>query len=157
MSANGEITVAIGGHSNTFNGVIMQVIKYNFPMYGDERGQLVVLEELKDIPFKIKRVYYIYNIPEESVRGCHAHKSLEQILICIRGNCKIRLNNGTEEKIILLEKPYEGLYISSLIWREVFDFFPDTIVMVLASELYNEQDYIRNYDEFLRFKNMNIL
>ena len=85
------------------------------------------------------------------VRGNHAHKSLEQILICIHGSCKIRLDNGTEKKIVPLEKPYEGLYVSSVMWREMYDFTPDSVLMVLASELYDEFDYIRDYDEFIEF------
>lgn len=129
----------------------MQVVKYVFQPHGDERGQLVALEELKDIPFKIKRVYYMYDTLPGVTRGYHAHKSLEQILICIHGSCKIRLNNGVEEKVIPLEKPYEGLYVSNNMWREMFDFSKDAVLMVLASELYDENDYIRDYDKFLEF------
>ena len=129
----------------------MQVIKYVFQPHGDERGMLIALEELKDIPFRIKRVYYMYNTIEGVVRGHHAHKSLEQILVCIHGSCKIRLDNGYEKKVIPLEKPYEGLYVGNSMWREMLDFTPDAVLMVLASELYNEEDYIRDYDEFLKF------
>lgn len=129
----------------------MQVIKYVFQPHGDNRGQLVALEEFKDIPFKIKRVYYMYDTAEGVVRGGHAHKNLKQILICIHGSCKIRLDNGKEKKIIPLERPYEGLYVSSAMWREMYDFSPDSVLMVLASEPYDETDYIRSYDEFLRY------
>ena len=129
----------------------MQVIKYVFQPHGDERGMLIALEELKDIPFRIKRVYYMYNTIEGVVRGHHAHKSLEQILVCIHGSCKIRLDNGYEKKVIPLEKPYEGLYVGNNMWREMFDFSSDAVLMVLASELYDEDDYIRNYNEFLEF------
>ena len=131
----------------------MQAVKYVFQPHGDDRGQLVSLEEFKDIPFKIKRVYYMYDTGEGVVRGHHAHKSLEQILVCIHGSCKIRLDNGTEKKIVPLEKPYEGLYVSNAMWREMFDFSGDAVLMVLASELYDESDYIRDYDEFLDFVN----
>jgi len=129
----------------------MQVIKYTFQQHGDDRGQLVSLEELKDIPFEIKRVYYMYDTREEIKRGFHAHKSLEQIMICIHGTCKILLDNGTEKKIVYLEKPYEGLYVANNIWREMYDFSPDSVLMVLASDLYREEDYIRDYNDFLRF------
>ena len=129
----------------------MQVVKYMFQPHGDERGQLIALEEMIDIPFKIKRVYYMYDTKEGVVRGNHAHKSLEQILVCIHGSCKIRLDNGKERKIVPLEKPYEGLYVANNIWREMYDFSPDAVLLVFASELYNEDDYIRNYDEFLKF------
>ncbi len=129
----------------------MQIIKYVFQPHGDDRGQLVALEEFKDIPFRIKRVYYMYDTKEDVHRGFHAHKSLKQILVCIHGSCKVLLDNGTEKKIVPLEKPYEGLYVGNDMWREMYDFSPDAVLMVLASELYDESDYIRDYDEFLRF------
>lgn len=129
----------------------MQVVKYVFQPHGDSRGQLIALEEFKDIPFRIRRVYYMYDTAAGVTRGYHAHKSLEQILICIHGKCKILLDNGTEKKIVPLEKPYEGLYVASAMWREMFDFSPDAVLMVLASELYDEADYIRDYNEFLKF------
>lgn len=128
----------------------MQVIKFVFEPHGDERGQLVALEEFKDIPFQIKRVYYIYDTLSEVRRGFHAHKSLEQILICIHGSCKILLDNGFEKKIVPLEKPYEGLYVSNNMWREMYDFSPDAVLLVLASAAYEEADYIRDYDEFIK-------
>ena len=111
----------------------------------------MALEEYKDIPFEIKRVYFMYDTLEGVRRGFHAHKSLEQILICIHGSCKILLDNGREKKVVPLEKPYEGLYVSNDMWREMFDFSPDAVLLVLASELYDERDYIRDYDEFLAF------
>ena len=129
----------------------MQIIKYMFQPHGDKRGQLVALEEFKDIPFRIKRVYYMYDTIPDMVRGCHAHKKLEQILICIHGNCKIKLDNGTETKIVHLEKPYEGLYVPNNMWREMYDFSSDAVLLVLASELYDESDYIRDYQEFLDY------
>ena len=128
----------------------MQVIKYAFQQHGDDRGMLVALEEYKDIPFEIKRVYYMYDTKKDVQRGFHAHKSLEQILICIHGSCKVLLDNGTEKKIVSLEKPYEGLYIANNMWREMYDFSEDAVLMVLASEYYKEEDYIRDYNEFLR-------
>ena len=129
----------------------MQVIKYVFQPHGDERGQLVALEEFKDIPFKIKRVYYMYDTVNGVVRGHHAHKSLKQILICIHGSCKILLDNGTEKKVVPLEKPYEGLYVANDMWHEMFEFSEGAVLMVLASDIYDENDYIRNYEEFLTF------
>lgn len=129
----------------------MQVIKYAFQQHGDNRGQLVALEEQKDIPFEIKRVYYMYDTGEGVHRGFHAHKSLEQILICIHGSCKILLDNGSEKKVVYLEKPYEGLYIANDMWREMYDFSPDAVLLVLASDFYFEEDYIRDYEEFLKF------
>lgn len=129
----------------------MQVIKYMFQPHGDERGQLIALEEFKDIPFSIKRVYYMYDTGADVHRGFHAHKSLEQILICIHGSCKVMLDDGKEKKTIHLERPYEGLYVSNAMWREMFDFSSDAVLLVLASELYDESDYIRDYEKFLQY------
>ena len=126
----------------------MHVVKYVFQQHGDERGMLVALEEFKDIPFEIKRVYYLYDTKEGVRRGFHAHKSLEQILVCIHGSCRILLDNGKEKKTVSLEKPYEGLYIATSIWREMYDFSPDAVLLVLASDFYCEEDYIRDYETF---------
>ena len=128
----------------------VRVVKYEFQQHGDDRGQLVALEEMKDIPFSIKRVYYMYDTAEGVSRGGHAHKSLEQILICVHGSCKVLLDDGADKKIVSLEKPYEGLYLANNIWREMYDFSSDAVLMVLASKLYDENDYIRSYDEFLK-------
>ena len=129
----------------------MEIKKYNFQPHGDNRGQLIAIEEYKDIPFDIKRVYYMYDTTEEAVRGKHAHKSLEQILICTSGSCKILLDDGKNKKVVELNKPYEGLYISNAIWREMYDFSSDAVLMVLASNYYDESDYIRDYNEFLSY------
>ena len=129
----------------------MEIKKYYFEPHGDERGQLIALEENNDIPFKIKRVYYIYDTKEGVRRGFHAHRKLEQILICVSGSCKIHLDNGFETAEVELNNPTEGLYISNATWREMYDFSPDAVLLVLASELYDEKDYIRNYDKFLEY------
>lgn len=129
----------------------MEIRKYSFLPHGDARGQLVALEEMKEIPFNIKRVYYIYDTLEGVRRGFHAHKNLEQILICVHGSCKVLLDDGTEQETVLLDKPYEGLYIANNIWREMFAFSPDAVLLVLASSLYDEADYIRDYEKFLEF------
>ena len=131
----------------------MQVVKYVFQPHGDERGQLVVFEEHRDIPFHIKRVYFMYETAEGIARGKYAHKKLEQILVCIHGSCKIKLDNGREKKVVPLEKPYEGLYVTSGMWCEMFDFSPGAVLMCFASEFYDENDYIRDYEEFLNFVN----
>lgn len=129
----------------------MQIIKYYFQPHGDSRGQLIAIEQLKDIPFEIKRVYYMYDTGEGVIRGYHAHKNLQQVLICVHGSCKIRLDNGKEKEIITLDKPNVGLYVANNMWREMYDFSPDAVLLVLASELYDESDYIRDYDEFLTY------
>ena len=129
----------------------MEVNLIDFDEHGDDRGTLIALEQNHNIPFEIKRVYYMYGTGAGVRRGYHAHKNLEQILICIHGTCKILLDNGKEKKVVPLEKPYEGLYVANNMWREMFDFSPDAVLLVLASEAYDESDYIRNYDDFLEF------
>jgi len=128
----------------------MEIKKIAFQPHGDDRGMLVALEETKEIPFAIKRVYFVYDTKEGVRRGFHAHKSLEQILICTSGSCKIHLDNGSETAEVVLDRPTEGLYIANNIWREMYDFTPGAVLMVLASELYDEKDYIRNYQDFMK-------
>ena len=130
----------------------MQYGFFEFLPHGDERGQLIALEGNREIPFDIKRVYYIYDTKKGVRRGFHAHKNLKQILICIKGSCKIHIDDGTETKEILLNCPEKGLYLSNYIWREMYDFSHDAVLLVLASEYYDESDYIRSYEDFLRYK-----
>ena len=129
----------------------MEIKTYTFEPHGDDRGQLVALEEFKDFPFAVKRVYYIYDTLQDVVRGHHAHKCLKQILICVHGSCKIHLDDGHDTAEVLLDAPNKGLFIANDMWREMYDFSPDAVLMVLASELYDESDYIRDYDEFKKF------
>jgi len=127
----------------------MEIKTFHFPPHGDERGQLVALETMEDIPFQVKRVYYIYDTLPGVCRGKHAHRCLEQILVCVHGSCKVLLDNGSERQEVLLDKPTEGLYISNDIWREMYDFSDGAVLLVLASEHYDESDYIRDYQQFL--------
>lgn len=128
----------------------MEIKMYSFPPHGDARGQLVAIEENKDLPFDIKRVYYIYDTLPGVRRGFHAHRDLQQILLCVNGSCKIHLDNGFETAEVVLDKPNEGLYISNDMWREMYDFSPGAVLLVMASEYYDESDYIRNYKDFLK-------
>lgn len=129
----------------------MEIKTFDFTSHGDERGQLVALEERKDYPFSVKRVYYLYDTKQGVRRGYHAHKCLEQILVCVSGSCKIHLDNGYEQEEVLLDRPTLGLYVGNNMWREMYDFSPDAVLLVLASQLYDEADYIRDYNEFLKF------
>lgn len=126
----------------------MEIRKIFFQEHGDERGQLIALEESKEIPFEIKRVYYMYDTVAGVHRGLHSHRTLEQILICIHGSCKVLLDDGIDKQEVLLDKPFEGVYIGPDIWREMYDFTSDAVLLVLASQVYDENDYIRNYDLF---------
>ena len=129
----------------------MEIIKYPLQMHGDYRGHLVAVEEKKDIPFEIKRVYYIVDTAQGVVRGHHAHKSLEQVLVCVHGSVKITLDDGTERKTVVLDDPCDGLYVSNNIWREMSEFSEHAVLIVFASKFYDENDYIRDYDEFLEY------
>lgn len=129
----------------------MKYKKLTFLTKGDERGNLIALEENKNIPFDIKRVYYIFDNKEGVRRGFHAHKNLEQVLICVSGSCDILLDDGKEKSIIKLENRNEGLFIEKLVWREMFNFSADCVLMVLASDYYEEKDYIRDYNEFKNY------
>jgi dTDP-4-dehydrorhamnose 3,5-epimerase-like enzyme len=122
----------------------------HFSINDDERGSLVSLEELNNIPFTMKRVYYLYGLQKESSRGFHAHKELKQIIVCIKGSCNVVLDNGEKKQLFHLDKPNKGLFVDKMIWREMHDFSDDCILMVIASDYYDENDYIRNYHEFLK-------
>lgn len=117
--------------------------------HGDDRGSLIALEEEHNIPFQIKRVYYMFNTKEGVRRGFHAHKRLKQVAIAVRGSCRFVLDDGKERVEILLDNPAQGLLIDSCIWREMYDFSDDCVLMVLADCLYDESDYIRDYDKFI--------
>lgn len=123
-----------------------------FQEHGDERGMLVALEYEKECPFPIKRVYYMYDTKSNVRRGYHAHKNLQQLLICINGSCKIHLDDGEQTQEIILDTPRKGLYLGNGIWREMYEFAPHTVLMSLASELYDECDYIRDYQQFIEEK-----
>lgn len=121
-----------------------------FPPLGDNRGSLVALEALKTVPIDIKRVYYIFGTKAGVSRGFHAHKNLKQVAVCVTGSCRMVLDNGHERKEVLLDSPTRGLLIEDLVWREMHDFSPDCVLLVLASEHYDETDYIRNYQDFIK-------
>ena len=129
----------------------MSLIKWvDFPALGDERGSLVALEAEKTVPFKIKRVYYIFGTQIEASRGFHAHHNLQQVAICVTGKCRMVLDDGAQRQEAWLDSPTKGLIVGNLVWREMHDFSHDCVLLVLASEHYDENDYIRDYDEFLR-------
>lgn len=120
--------------------------------YTDNRGYLSVIEGGLDIPFEIKRIYYLYLVPEVA-RGAHAHKELQQLMIATSGSVHVTLDDGKNKKTFVLDKPWEGLYVAPGMWRDLDHFTNDAVCMVLASERYDAADYIRNYDEFLKYKN----
>lgn len=117
---------------------------------GDERGKLVAIENNKDIPFEIKRVYYIFDTLPDQDRGKHAHKNLEQLIVAMDGSCEFLLDDGKCKEIVKLNRPDVGLYIGKNMWREMRNFSYGCKLMVLASEYYDEKEYIRDYEEFSR-------
>lgn len=128
-----------------------------FPILGDHRGSLISLEAQKNIPFEIKRVYYIFGADKDTPRGFHAHKALQQVAICVSGRCRMILDDGFSKEEIWLDSPNKGIVIGNSIWREMHDFSHDCILLVLASEHYDEADYIRDYQDFLKEVKTNAL
>lgn len=128
----------------------MKLKKISLPKFGDDRGALVVLEVGKEIPFEIKRVYYMFDTQLGIRRGFHAHKELIQVAIPVKGSCKFLMDDGYEKVEILLDNPNIGLVIEPMIWHEMYDYSDDCVLMVLASDHYDEIDYIRNYQDFER-------
>jgi dTDP-4-dehydrorhamnose 3,5-epimerase-like enzyme len=121
----------------------------DFPSLGDDRGSLVAIEGKKSIPFDIKRVYYISTTQKGVARGFHAHKQLKQVAVCITGKCRILLDNGKIKEAVWLDSATKGVLIEDMIWREMYDFSDDCVLLVLANEHYDETDYIRSYQEFI--------
>jgi len=128
----------------------MNLIKIiDLPSLGDERGSLIALESNDSVPFDIKRVYYLFGTKKGVARGFHAHKALKQLAVCVSGSCRFVLDNGLEKQDIVLDSPLKGLIIDKMIWHEMYDFSDDCVLMVLADEVYDEDDYIRDYEDFL--------
>lgn len=122
----------------------------HFPPLGDERGSLVALEAAKTVPFDIQRVYYLFGTKPGVSRGFHAHRKLQQVAVCVTGKCRMVLDDGKTREEVWLDSPVKGLLIGNLVWREMHDFSPDCVLLVLASEHYDEADYIRDYRDFLK-------
>lgn len=120
-----------------------------FKILGDHRGQLVALEANRQIPFDVKRVFYIYGTQEGMPRGNHSHYKTKQFLVAVNGSCKVTLDNGKEKETFDLNKPNVGLFQDALIWGSMHDFSKDCVLMVLADEYYDASDYITDYDKFL--------
>ena len=134
-------------HTTVNDSRIIDIRKYT-----DNRGYLSVIEGGTDIPFEIKRIYYLYMVPE-AARGAHAHKELQQLMIATSGSVHVTLDDGTEKKTFVLDKPWKGLLVAPGMWRDLDNFAGGTVCMVLASEKYDAADYIRDYEAFLAYKN----
>lgn len=120
-----------------------------FPKISDHRGNLTFIEERKHVPFEVRRVFYVYDIPSGEDRGAHAHKTLEQVLICLSGALDVHLDDGHETETVHLNRPWLGLYLPPMIWASEGNFDSGTVYLVLTSDLYDEADYYRDYNQFL--------
>ncbi len=122
----------------------------NFPKVTDYRGNLSFIEENRQVPFKIKRVYYLYDVPSGATRGGHAHKALHQVVIALSGSFDVILDDGYHRRSFFLNRPHYGLYIPPKVWRELENFSSNSVALSLVSEVYDESDYVRDYDVFKR-------
>jgi dTDP-4-dehydrorhamnose 3,5-epimerase-like enzyme len=121
----------------------------DFPKITDPRGALTFIENSRNVPFNIKRVYYLYDVPGGASRAGHSHRALQQVLVAISGSFDVHVDDGSGRKTFTLNRPYQGLYIPRMIWREIDNFSSGSVCLSLASELYDELDYFRNYEDFL--------
>jgi dTDP-4-dehydrorhamnose 3,5-epimerase-like enzyme len=139
-------------HTNRFNVFDCTMIELD-KHHSDRKGNLTVVENGKTLPFAVKRVYYLYDIPGGESRGAHAHKELSQLIIAVSGSFRVTLDDGNVKRSFVLNRPYQGLYVKPGIWRDLDDFSAGAVCMVLASDVYQAEDYIRSYEDFLTFRN----
>lgn len=151
LAPNFEFEKVIEGKNNAQNSIVKLL---EFKCLGDDRGSLVSLEGMKNIPFDVKRIYYIFNTKDGVARGFHAHKALKQVAIAVNGSCRFLLDDGKKQESVVLNSPTKGILIDSCVWREMYDFSHDCVLMVLASEHYDESDYLRDYDAFIAAVNV---
>lgn len=121
----------------------------NFRESGDQNGKLIAIEGNKNIPFDIKRIFYIYGSNSDAIRGQHANRDSEFVLINVSGKCAIKLKDGKNERIVYLDKPNKGLYIPRMVWKDMYDFSKDSVLLVLANTYYNKDEYIKDFNEYL--------
>lgn len=128
----------------------MQAYKlFDFEIHADDRGNLTSLSNNKEIPFEIKRIYYTWNMPNSAIRGGHAHRELDEVMVCLHGSCDFVLDNSKEKITITLDKPNKGLYVPAHVWRDFRNFSPDCVVILIASDYFHPEDHVKDYTEFL--------
>lgn len=143
------MTIQNEGISHMHNMNKVQML--DFPQRGDKRGHLVIVEGKQDVPFEIKRAFYIYGSDQTVVRGQHANRESEFVLINVAGKSKVKVKDGEgNEAIYCLNRPHTGIYLPTMVWKEMYDFSPDSVLLVLASTHYNSQEYIRDFDDFVK-------
>lgn len=134
--------------SNIYDCSIIELNKHHSP----RKGNLSVVENGDTVPFDVKRVYYLYDVPGGESRGAHAHKNLSQLIVAVSGSFTVTLDDGNIKRSFVLDRPYQGLYITPGLWRDLENFSSGSVCLVLASDVYNEDDYIRDYDEFIEYR-----
>lgn len=122
----------------------------NFDLHGDMRGKLIALEANNQIPFEIKRIFYIYDTADNCIRGCHANRKSEFVIISVSGSVSVKIHDGKETSIFTLDKPDKGLYTPKMSWKEMYNFSSDCVLLVLSNYSYDANEYIRNFDEFIK-------
>ena len=135
--------------NKVFDCTVVELDKH----HSDRKGNLSVVENRKTLPFDVKRVYFLYDVPGGESRGAHAHKKLEQLIVAASGSFTVTLDDGTCRRTFFLNRPYQGLYVKPGIWRDLNDFSSGAVCMVLASEVFDTEDYIREYSDFITFRN----
>ncbi len=140
-------------HSTTTKTKIKNVTLHNLKVASDNRGNLTVAEFEREIPFTPKRYFLIFNVPEESIRGEHAHYNCHQFLICIKGSCSTLVEDGKNKEEFLLNSPSNGIYLPPLTWAKQYKYTPDAVLLVFASDYYDDSDYIKDYNEYLSITN----
>ncbi len=136
------------GKFSVYDCTIVELDKH----HSDRKGNLTVVENSITLPFDVKRIYYLYDIPGGEGRGAHAHRELEQLIIAASGSFTVTLDDGKSKRSFFLNRPYQGLYVKPGMWRDLVDFSSGAVAMVLASEVYKKEDYIRDYEDFLKFR-----
>ena len=136
---------------NVFDCTMVELDKH----HSDRKGNLTVVENGKTLPYDVKRVYYLYDVPGGENRGSHAHRDLSQLIIAASGSFRVTLDDGTCKRSFFLNRPYQGLYVKPGMWRDLEDFSSGAVCMVLASEEYDSNDYIRSYEDFIKYRNEN--
>ena len=123
---------------------------YTLKNYGDERGSLIPIEENNNVDFDVKRVFYIYGTTDGTRRGVHANKDSEFLMVVISGSCKVLVDDGFKKEVVELNHPNQALYLDKMVWKEMYDFSYNSVLLVISNKKYNENEYIRNYDKFLK-------
>lgn len=128
--------------------LIEKCMELNFKVNGDARGNMVVVEGGQAVPFDIKRLFYIYGTDPDAVRGQHANRNSDFAMVCISGSCKVKITDGTTETVVCLDEPMKGVYIPKMLWKDMYDFSEDAVLLVMASTHYDANEYIRDFDSY---------